>query len=71
MFGKMSRMKSSELYRYTAYFGTGATAIVLINEFTKIVDTNPQINCLYCLPSLVGCLLFYAIVSNARWMSRK
>lgn len=58
MFGKMSRMKSSEMYKYTVYCGMGATALVVINELSSLINNGVEFNCLYCLPSLVGALVF-------------
>lgn len=67
----MSRMKTSEVYKYTSYLGIGVVATVAINELSNIVTIPTELNCLYCLPSLIGAFVFYAIISNARWMSKK
>lgn len=71
MFGKMSRMKSSEMYKYSVYFGMGATALVVINELSSLINNRVEFNCVYCIPGLVGALVFHSIVSNVRWMSKK
>ena len=67
----MSRMKTSEVYKYTGYLGLGVFAAVTLNELANIVTIPTELNCLYCVPSLVGVFVFYAITSNARWMSGK